>query len=180
MEPIKRAISEFRDFLEHPPKDFLAWGKLVVSVLIFSLLWVYISGFLVNWVAPGGSLMKHLNIWLYFLVAAGSEEIVFRWFPLMLLMIFFREKPVGLMVFVAFLSSIFFGLAHVSNYPPELGYSGAVFCSLLLQGWLGFIWSLVFIKCCRKADLFQILPIVTTTLIHCSYNMAIVYATTYF
>ncbi len=175
MERVRQAWFTFQDFLKAPPGNFRDWCKLALSALLFSLAWAFVVETPLRWVAMAGSIGQHVAIWDDFFQAAAKEEVIFRWMPLVFLMMFSRAKPVRLMLGCALFASTCFGLIHVPKYTFAVGLGWAILFSLLIQGVLGFIWSFIFIKCSTKADIFLILPLLTTTLIHFSYNMVLVY-----
>ena len=124
---------------------------LITSVYHFLKIDVRIWGH--NSGTPINSELPFLMLWVAFI-----EEIIFR-VPLVIPMMF--KAGTGTVVFCAVALSSIFGILHGSlmNIP--------------IQGVLGFIFSLMFIKCCKeRGNLGKAL--LTSTAIHYSYNMTLI------
>lgn len=141
---------------------------------LISMLWVIVIISIISpFMAQPFNMSNHNEeeqmAWWQWLFAAFYEEVLFRWIPLAPLLLAFNKKQVGLLIFQAICFSIFFGALHIWRYNGFPLVLQVIF-PLAIQGVIGFLCSLVFIKCAKKNSYFQLKALASSTAVHFLYN----------
>jgi hypothetical protein len=169
---------KLKRWLRKEPQGVIEHLVLVFNFWLLSILWAIVIASIASFFVTSPPNMPNHSAeekmaWWQWLFAAFYEEVLFRWIPLAPLLLMFKKKHVGLLIFQAVCFSIFFGALHFWRYNGFPLVLQAIL-PLAIQGVIGFLYSLVFIKCAKKNSYFQFKALAFSTIVHFLYNWTLV------
>ncbi|MEK7641073.1 MAG: hypothetical protein AAB389_03705 [Patescibacteria group bacterium] len=170
-------MTRFLRWLETPAVSIREVLGLSLKALFLLVLWGTIM-FCVVWFfvrphCPPGTASLEQNVEMF--LSNFTEEFFFRTLWLALAVMFVgRSRVVWLALLLTFTGSLVWGYEHRVAFLEITTPNLATTLALCWHGVLGLIFNTLAIKCATKEDLLQLKPLGICTLVHFSYNLAII------